>query len=100
MRVIFEPEIGTVEFTCPGCGWTHILNVDPKHGKPRWTFNGDIDMPTLSPSIDATTAFRNGKPRSRCHSFVRDGRIEFLGDSTHVLAGQTVELPEILARVG
>ncbi len=30
-----------------------------------------------------------------CHSFVRDGRIEFLGDCTHKLAGQTIELPEV-----
>ena len=29
-----------------------------------------------------------------CHSFVRDGRIEFLSDCTHELAGQTVELEE------
>jgi hypothetical protein len=29
-----------------------------------------------------------------CHSFVIDGRIQFLSDSTHVLAGQTVDLPK------
>jgi hypothetical protein len=34
-------------------------------------------------------------PSPLCHSFVRDGRIEFLSDCTHSLAGQTVELPEI-----
>ena len=28
-----------------------------------------------------------------CHSFVTDGRIQFLTDSTHTLAGQTVPLP-------
>jgi hypothetical protein len=28
-----------------------------------------------------------------CHSFVVDGRIQFLGDCTHHLAGQTVDLP-------
>jgi hypothetical protein len=31
----------------------------------------------------------------RCHSFVRESRIEFLTDSTHELAGQTVDLPEL-----
>jgi hypothetical protein len=31
---------------------------------------------------------------SVCHSFVTDGRIQFLGDCTHALAGQTVDLPE------
>ena len=29
---------------------------------------------------------------SVCHSFVTDGKIQFLGDCTHELAGQTVEL--------
>jgi len=29
-----------------------------------------------------------------CHSFVTDGRIQFLGDCTHTLAGQTVDLPD------
>ena len=28
----------------------------------------------------------------RCHSFVTDGKIRFLGDSTHKLKGQTVPL--------
>lgn len=28
-----------------------------------------------------------------CHSFVREGRIQFLGDCTHRLAGHTVDLP-------
>jgi hypothetical protein len=30
----------------------------------------------------------------RCHSFVREGKIEYLGDCEHYLQGQTVELPE------
>lgn len=30
-----------------------------------------------------------------CHSFVTDGKIQFLGDCTHNLVGQIVELPEI-----
>lgn len=34
-----------------------------------------------------------------CHSFVTDGRIQFLSDSTHDLAGQTVDLPEWLCKV-
>ncbi|MHC8396108.1 hypothetical protein ACYZT8_21075 [Pseudomonas sp. LB3P93] len=29
-----------------------------------------------------------------CHSFVIDGCIQFLGDCTHELASQTVDLPE------
>ena len=37
----------------------------------------------------------NGWTCKRCHSFVTDGRIQFLSDCTHALAGQTVDLPDI-----
>ena len=30
-----------------------------------------------------------------CHHFIRDGKIQFLGDCTHALRGQTVDLPDI-----
>ncbi len=30
----------------------------------------------------------------RFHSFVVDGHIQFLGDCTHELAGQTVDIPD------
>lgn len=113
MRVEFDPVARWVSFDCPGCGMTHLLNVDPAL-RPRWSFNGDLDRPTLQPSILAKSGHygdrnttdcwcnyeeRTGKPTpfscGVCHSFVRDGRIEFLPDCTHALAGQTVELPEI-----
>jgi hypothetical protein len=52
----------------------------------------------LTPSIlkqphDPTPEYPNtGK---RCHSFVNDGSVQFLGDCEHELAGQTVAmLPE------
>lgn len=89
---------------------------------PRWGYNGNPDAPTFTPSILARTtgapggrsvmsadeeleydaiyasggreavfASRFGKV---CHSFVIDGRIQFLEDCTHGLAGQTVNLPD------
>lgn len=77
---------------CPACGCLHIFDQ-------RWTFNGDMNKPTFSPSM-----LVNGTPdmqkyinehNPRCHSFVKDGMIQFLSDCTHNLAGQTIELPEI-----
>jgi len=35
-----------------------------------------------------------GDPPEHCHSFIRDGQIEFCSDSTHELAGKTVRLLE------
>lgn len=61
---------------------------------PEWTWNLDTEKPTLSPSILTWTGDRQS-PTRRCHSFVRDGMVQFLGDCTHELAGQTVPLLDI-----
>ena len=64
-----------------------------------WQFNGDLDQPTLAPSILSRFDWGPKREARVCHSFVRAGRIEFLSDCTHALAGQTVDLPEIAAAV-
>ena len=98
---------------CPACGNGHLFNTTPGPNgaggsKPCWTFNGNLDRPTFSPSMlvggvrditdDEIARIQAGEhvePTPRvCHSFVRDGRIEFLSDCTHELAGQSVELEE------
>lgn len=81
---------------CPGCDGPHQI----AHGEgpgPRWGWNGNADRPTFTPSVlvrydgpDADT--EDGQP-SVCHSFVVDGRMQFLTDCTHKLAGQTVPIP-------
>ena len=80
-------------FFCPGCDGTHSVNSHPNG--PRWTYNGDPVRPTFTPSILVTTRWSANDPDEKdeiCHSFVTDGHIQFLGDCTHVLAGQTVAL--------
>lgn len=92
-------EGGKVAFKCPGCDQAHHVTVDGSRG---WTFNGDGDRPTFSPSVLVRTgsavdpAFidKPGDPPTICHSFVTDGSIRFLDDCTHALAGQTVDLPD------
>lgn len=90
-------EDGGILFWCPGCDGAHQVKVGQGAG-PRWGYNGNPDAPTFTPSVlvryegaDADTP--EGIP-SVCHSFVTDGRIQFLGDCTHHLAGQTVDLPD------
>ncbi|WP_262504356.1 DUF6527 family protein [Sphingobium sp. KCTC 72723] len=87
-------------FHCPGCDSHHVCSVT---GPSPWQWNGSLDRPTLSPSVlityngaDAGQDRGDGKnaPPAVCHSFVVDGRIQFLSDCTHDLAGQTVELPD------
>lgn len=94
-RVTFNPG-ESVQFECPGCGWLHILNLDPSIGRPCWQFNGDVDRPTITPSINAWREYGGNRETQRCHSFVTDGKIRFLNDCTHKLTGQTIDLPDIV----
>lgn len=89
---------------CPGCNSGHDINVDqPNASGAKWTFNGDPARPTFSPSINIRVnppGHQHYQPdieSSVCHYFIRDGRIEFCGDCTHALRGQTVDLPDIPA---
>jgi len=89
---------GYIVFYCPGCKTLHTVPVEHRNLKqPLWQFNGDLAKPTLSPSVLVTSLQGKAYEQARCHSFVRDGHIEFLSDCTHALAGQTVELPELTA---
>lgn len=71
-------------FFCPGCGFAHWFKTDGG----GWTWNGDREKPTISPSVLAWA------DNFRCHSFVTGGQIRFLNDCTHGMKNQTVELPD------
>lgn len=75
---------------CPGCKTLHPIHVGEQH-KIRWGFNGDLNKPTFTPSL----MVNGGHAESQCHSFITDGKILFLSDCHHNLAGQTVDLPKI-----
>lgn len=81
-------------FRCPACDTWHTVRVQEPH---NWSWNGDLERPTLSPSVfvNAPGNQHRNPAAPSCHSFVTDGRIQFLGDCTHSLAGQTVDLPEV-----
>lgn len=80
-----------VAFHCPGCrGPQHLPVVGPK----AWGFNNNFDSPTFTPSILTRWGQPDGSPFI-CHSFVKDGKIQFLNDCTHELAGKTVELKDV-----
>lgn len=95
-----KPEYSDMlKFKCPACGHNHIVSIGPKSfWNIRWQFNGDFEKPTIHPSVLVTCDIPEDaviEPNiRRCHSFIRDGKIQFLGDCTHDLAGKTVELPD------
>jgi hypothetical protein len=75
---------------CPGCKTHHAFTIKHPTFVP-WTWNGSLENPTFNPSMLVNKDY----PDSRCHSFVRDGKIQFLSDCFHDLKNKTVELPEI-----
>jgi hypothetical protein len=86
---------------CPGCDEPHGIRIEGREGSPKWTFNGNFDRPTFSPSVlnftiydDEGEPLPQGQRRTLCHYFITDGQIQFCGDSPHELAGQTVDLPD------
>ena len=89
---------GNVLFECPGCGCLHSVATEKPNGMgAQWTWNGSEELPTFSPSV--LVRYDKGvsdKPAldGVCHSFVKDGMIQFLGDCTHKLANKTVPLPD------
>lgn len=107
-------EGGRLMFWCPGCDGAHMITV--KTGVDQigaaWGYNGNAEAPTFTPSIllnahtwhppvngENLAEFKRKpwpqkKVSSVCHSFVTDGKIQFLDDCTHALAGQTVDLPD------
>lgn len=91
-----------LRFDCPGCGFPHIVNVrasGSRPGEPIWDWNGSLEAPTLKPSIHGQWTEGPERAARCCHSFVTGGWIQFLADCTHAMAGQTVDLPEIMDRV-
>lgn len=112
LRII---EGGQLGFFCAGCESAHAICINPG----GWGFNGNYDKPTFTPSVlvrsghyipewaeqmrkdpnrDCYCTFNKKHPElasfecACCHSFVTDGQIKFLPDSTHALAGKTVAL--------
>lgn len=93
---------------CDGCKELHIL---PMYG--GWTFNGNLDKPTFSPSfkhegLRIETDEKTGKWTGEwlkddqgkpipyiCHYVLTNGILNYCSDSTHEMAGKSVSLPPL-----
>lgn len=110
---IYKVARGTWGFLCEGCdGYHTIWTVEAEnHGqRPRWGFDGNLELPTIIPSVLNTwgkfadpnweepnepSILEGYSWSGKCHIFVTRGQIQWLGDCTHKLAGQTKMLPFI-----
>ena len=95
-----------VAFWCPGCDHAHVVAIS---GPKAWGYNGNAEAPTFTPSILIRVEWSKQplEPGDNpddwrdevCHSIVTDGRIQFLGDCTHALKAQIVDMPDWPAEV-
>lgn len=98
-------------FWCPACRATHSFWVDrPGGARPSWTYNGDPERPTFSPSLLIRSIeppllpggergwdrpHSEWTPYTVCHLHVVDGEIRYCGDNPHPLNGKTVPMEDI-----
>lgn len=83
-RVLEDDGQFNLAFYCPGCECSHGLNTN-QNRRPAWIVTFFDGKPTVSPSILV-------RHKETCHLFIKDGKIEFLSDCTHKLAGKTVDM--------
>ena len=113
-------EIIGYKIICVGCDQEHIVYTKAFNEQHVWGFNGNIENPTFTPSLLIRSGHfipdfksnercwctynkecidKGEEPSSFeckiCHSFITDGKIQYLSDCTHSLAGQTIDLPNI-----
>jgi hypothetical protein len=87
-------------YWCQGCQMSHSIKT---RGAGSWGWNGNAERPTFTPSVlvtwpanpDASEEFKEWRTERRCHTFITDGRVQFLQDCTHELVGQTLDLPDL-----
>ena len=91
---------------CPGCEDLHAFNIGTP-GRPLWSWDGNVERPTLSPSMLCFTVhdedgetLPSGQRRTLCHYFLRAGVLEYCADTPHALSGKSVVLPDLPAWVG
>lgn len=101
---------------CPACKEMHVFTTERNAGSagPQWTFDGNAASPTFSPSMKITgkqierdeggkwtgewVRDQNGNAVDYCcHYILTAGVLNYCGDSTHALKGQSVPLPDLPA---
>jgi hypothetical protein len=80
-----------------------IMIKGRREGTGKWTWNGDVDKPTLRPSLlTQGTRYLGGEAKDksnwkafRCHIWITDGQAIFLDDTDHEHKGMTLNLIEL-----
>jgi len=78
-------------FHCPGCDHAHVYYTS---GPVVWSFDGNMETPTFSPSLLNRCPDHTDPKQRLCHLTLASGMLHFYPDCSHDLAGRVVELPE------
>jgi hypothetical protein len=113
LRKWADPATGQegLSYWCQGCDGLHGIRTKGEHS---WSWNGDVDKPVFTPSVDTKghqepteeewVRIRAGEKVERrvqhCHTFVgcngaEPGQVIFLSDCTHALAGTVQPFPDL-----
>ena len=89
----------SVWFWCLGCATHHrfVIKLGEGESGPCWSFDGDLEKPTFSPSLRCNpnlTPEHKAAGGHRCHLFLRAGMVEYLADCTHEYAGVTMSVDD------
>ena len=82
---------------CPACQCCHPFDCWPGAGRPDgpgWTFDGNVELPTFSPSLRIFYA-RDGNMITTCHFVIERGVIKYCGDYQSEFAGRQVQMEPI-----
>lgn len=95
-KKLVELKGDTLEWDCPACKVRHSVWVDGNHSTV-WTWNSSYSEPTLQESVEVVgpEVPNPDGDTGVCHFYVVFGRISFLSDCTHAIAGKVVDMTPI-----
>lgn len=90
-----EPDCPGVIWMCPACGYHHFVYIEtPNPWGWCWEFNGDLERPSLKPSVDGD----KDNPAKRCHCWITNGEIHYdasMGTDKAEWRGKTVPMVDL-----
>ena len=97
---IYELTDGTkyLIYRCPACNQLEYIPYQggTEHKGPVWKFNGNLESPSLQPSVRHFVPDEKGRVKETiCHYYLTNGHINYCTDSPHAFRGQTVPIPQL-----
>jgi hypothetical protein len=93
-----------------------VMIKGQREGTGKWTWNGDTERATLKPSVLTQSGHFDPSQKDkacwctyykehpeetpvfqcyRCHTWINDGKAQFLPDSSHEFSGKTLDLIDV-----